>query len=85
MHNTNLNHVLETCGHAVGFALAAALRDAGFTLSGGGVSQHPGEPRHGSPGRGATNFGLRLDDAPDDEIRPLRGMRAALGRLDLYA
>jgi hypothetical protein len=26
MHNTNLNHVLETCGHAVGFALAAALR-----------------------------------------------------------
>ena len=26
MHNTNLIHVLETCGHAVGFALAAALR-----------------------------------------------------------
>lgn len=26
MHNDNLNHVLETCGHAVGFALAAALR-----------------------------------------------------------
>ena len=26
MHNNNLNHVLETCGHAVGFALAAALR-----------------------------------------------------------
>jgi hypothetical protein len=26
MHDNNLNHVLETCGHAVGFALAAALR-----------------------------------------------------------
>ena len=26
MLNNNLNHVLETCGHAVGFALAAALR-----------------------------------------------------------
>lgn len=66
-------------------ALAAALRDAGFTLSGGGVSQHPGEPRQGSPGRGATNFGLRQDAAPDDEIRPLRSTRATLGRLDLYA
>jgi flagellar hook-length control protein FliK len=68
-------------------ALAAALRDAGFTLSGGGVSQHPGDPRHqGAAARGATNFGLRLGTAsPDDEVRPLRTTRASLGRLDLYA
>jgi flagellar hook-length control protein FliK len=67
-------------------ALAAALRDAGFTLSGGGVSQHPGDPRqHGAGARGTTNFGLRLPAAPDEELRPLRSARAAPGRLDLYA
>lgn len=66
-------------------ALAAALRDAGFTLTGGGVSQHPGDPRHGAAPRDTTTFHLRIPAAQDDDVRPQRGTRAALGRLDLYA
>lgn len=64
-------------------ALAAALREAGLTLSGGGVSQHAPEQRPGSnpasaePGR---TFAPASDDAPI-----VHSMRVATGRLDTYA
>ena len=66
-------------------ALAAALRDAGLTLTGGGVSQHAGGQRQGTAPRGSTSFGMRTDAAIDDELRPLRATRPVSGRLDLYA
>ena len=64
-------------------ALAAALRDAGLTLTGGGVSQHAGGQRPGtrmaanSPARGSVDD---LDDVPR-----ARTLRVSLGHLDAYA
>jgi flagellar hook-length control protein FliK len=64
-------------------ALAAALRDSGLTLSGGGVSQHAPEPRQGSNG---TAAGPRHAAAPEPDPTPvLRSIRLVTGRLDTYA
>ncbi|MFM7531289.1 MAG: flagellar hook-length control protein FliK [Rubrivivax sp.] len=73
--------------------LASSLGDAGFTLSGGGVFQHPQqarEGRDGTPGQGsAARPGARETGASEGEatreaalgVRP----RAPRGLVDLYA
>jgi hypothetical protein len=64
-------------------ALAAALRESGLTLSGGGVSQHAPEPRQGSNDAAA---GPRHAATPEPEPTPvLRSIRLVSGRLDTYA
>ncbi len=73
--------------------LAAALRDAGFTLSGGGVSQHPdqGRPRPdagdsaSSTGVGRTDAGLDAGAADAGASMRRVNLRAPSGALDLYA
>ena len=65
-------------------ALAAQLRDAGLTLSGGGVSQHtPGQRHDFNPGREHR----RSASEPDEAAAPplVRTLRVATGRLDTYA
>ena len=67
--------------------LAGALRDAGFTLAGGGVSQHSGG-RHGSPHTpGDTgNGGRRTAEAESTAAQPAPQRRkVAAGGVDLYA
>jgi flagellar hook-length control protein FliK len=67
--------------------LAAALHDAGFTLSGGGVSQHAGDQarREGSDNSGPARHG-RPAASPDAEPpRSTRSARVGAGRVDLYA
>ena len=65
--------------------LASALRDAGLTLTGGGVSQHargrgdPSAETGPNPGRGRRAG----DDA--EPIAPVRARHVALGGVDLYA
>jgi flagellar hook-length control protein FliK len=66
--------------------LASALRDAGMTLQGGGVSQHARDPHEGAkPGDGsAASSGPWRDDEP----RPgtvARSRTVAAGGVDLYA
>ena len=69
-------------------ALAGALRDAGFTLAGGGVSQHSRSRDDGadaSPNRRARRTGA---DAADESLGATRrAVRTtlSLGGLDLYA
>ena len=69
--------------------LASALRDAGFTLAGGGVSQHAGG-RQGSDGDGARRDGgsargpVSGADAGDRTPRTVR-TRVSAGGVDLYA
>jgi len=69
--------------------LASALRDAGFTLAGGGVSQHAGG-RQGSDGDGARRDGgaargaASAVDGSDSAPRVLR-TRVSAGGVDLYA
>jgi len=72
--------------------LASALRDAGFTLAGGGVSQHAGG-RQGSDGTdgerarrdgGATRAGVGGVDGGDATSRVVR-TRVSAGGVDLYA
>lgn len=69
--------------------LAAALQEAGLTLSGGGVSQQH-EPRQ-QPGHGHTvrthgRGGAALEDTPGlHTATPTTGVRRVDGRLDLYA
>jgi flagellar hook-length control protein FliK len=69
--------------------LASALRDAGFTLAGGGVSQHAGSRSSGEDD-GARSSG-RLDAggtaaAAPIAAQPMRvGGRNAAGGVDLYA
>ena len=69
-------------------ALAGALRDAGFTLSGGGVSQH--SRGRGDGGDGASNprtrhaGGVDADEAIGGARRAVR-TTLSMGRLDLYA
>ena len=73
--------------------LASALRDAGFTLSGGGVSQHSrggSEPGGGGDsrrnGRGDAAIGSARDAGSDAGAAPTTLRRnVVLGRLDLYA
>lgn len=69
--------------------LAAALRDAGLTLAGGGVSQHAGsrdegrrEGRGDSPRSGSRDRADVVAAAPG---RPLLRSRAGPGGVDLYA
>jgi len=68
--------------------LAAALRDAGLTLSGGGVSQHtPGRGetgRQGVPGSRSASRERAASQAPE-AIRPAWRGRASAGGVDLYA
>ncbi len=68
--------------------LASALRDAGFTLAGGGVSQHAGG-RQGSEGDGARRDGgaarnVGSADGSDGTPRVVR-TRVSAGGVDLYA
>ena len=66
--------------------LAGALRDAGFTLAGGGVSQHSRERNPAQPSALAGRSGRSSDDddgAPTVAV-PLR-RSIALGGVDLYA
>ncbi len=66
--------------------LAAHLRDAGFTLSGGGVSQHAPEQRQGSnPGAAERAAALALDRDDAAATPTLHTIRVATGRLDTYA
>jgi flagellar hook-length control protein FliK len=66
--------------------LAAALRDAGFTLAGGGVSQHASEDR--TDGSDDTRPGRRragIDAAGPAAVATRITQRVAAGGLDLYA
>ena len=69
--------------------LASALRDAGFTLAGGGVSQHAGG-RQGSDSDGARRDGgaargaASAVDGGDSAPRVVR-TRVSAGGVDLYA
>jgi len=69
--------------------LAAALRDAGLTLAGGGVSQHPGQRGDGrSEGEtgSARPFGReRADTVTAAPARAVLRSRAGPGGVDLYA
>ena len=74
-------------------ALASALRDAGFTLAGGGVSQHSRGRSDNSDERGQAVNGTRgarrlADDAQRDAeatARTTTRRTVRLGGLDLYA
>lgn len=77
--------------------LAAALRESGLTLTGGGVFQQPREPAHdGQGGQGGRSSGQGAGGAPDDtpptdDGQELQGGPARLqrlrqtGRLDVFA
>jgi len=69
--------------------LASALRDAGFTLSGGGVSQHAGQRGDGERDRShaqGAHAGGRLADADASGTKALRVARhVAAGGVDAYA
>lgn len=66
--------------------LASALRDAGMTLQGGGVSQHARDPNAES--RSGDAPAGRLMPGRDDELRAAPALRrhtVAAGGVDLYA
>jgi len=69
--------------------LASALRDAGFTLAGGGVSQHssPGRGQgHGERRNESARFAVsRAEAARVDEAAQRQLSRARAGGVDLYA
>jgi flagellar hook-length control protein FliK len=68
--------------------LASALRDAGLTLSGGGVSQHAHgrENQQDSRGTGTrSNSALGEDTGDAVQRQPVSTRRVALGGVDLYA
>jgi len=68
--------------------LAAALRDAGFTLAGGGVSQHSrGREQGASEGRAAAGGTRRIDGTGDVAGTAARRVELRLpqGAVDLYA
>jgi flagellar hook-length control protein FliK len=72
--------------------LASALRDAGFTLAGGGVSQHAGGRRESSgdddsrrASRSSRIGGVDAGDAADAAITRLVRTRVSAGGVDLYA
>jgi flagellar hook-length control protein FliK len=65
--------------------LAAALRDAGFTLSGGGVSQHARQQPN-QEAQQAQSAGTRTTPAALGEAGPVRmTARMGQGAVDLYA
>ena len=70
-------------------ALAGALRDAGFTLTGGGVSQHSRSRSDGNDGGTGTPRARRLGgsaiDAATGAARHANRRTVTLGGLDLYA
>ncbi|HJV59998.1 MAG TPA: flagellar hook-length control protein FliK, partial [Albitalea sp.] len=67
--------------------LAAALRDAGFTLSGGGVSQHPRGGAEGGAAAGSPRAGnsRRVDGASEGSATRRQSIRVPQGAVDLYA
>ena len=68
--------------------LANAMRDAGLTFTGGGVSQNSsGGARQGSDGGTGRPHGRHtaLGDTVDAPTAPLRTLNARVGSLDLYA
>jgi len=72
--------------------LASALRDAGFTLAGGGVSQHAGGRRESSgdddsrrASRSSRIGGVDAGDAADAAITRIARTRVSAGGVDLYA
>ena len=66
--------------------LASALRDAGFTLSGGGVSQHAGQRSGGEGGAPPPGAAAGGADAEADGTHMGRAVRRfAEGGLDVYA
>jgi len=69
--------------------LAAALRDAGLTLAGGGVSQgfgqRGGAPRDGNAGERGDGPSGRVDAGAAAPARPAWRGRARAGGVDLYA
>ena len=71
--------------------LASALRDAGFTLAGGGVSQHSRGGKDGTAqGRGSAavsgaRVGRGIDPDTADNERAVTRRTVRLGGLDLYA
>ena len=74
--------------------LASALRDAGLTLTGGGVSQHAGGQRQdqgsSGPQAGAASGGRAGNSSDEAMGAPLAqarrsAVRSALGGVDLYA
>jgi flagellar hook-length control protein FliK len=66
--------------------LAAALRDAGLTLTGGGVSQHAGErPSPGDDGSRSTSADIRPGSAGREPVTARATRRVAAGGIDLYA
>ena len=64
--------------------LAAALREAGFTLSGGGVSQHARQ-QHGDLPPGPRAPGAPATSAPREAAPQRITVRVAQGAVDLYA
>jgi flagellar hook-length control protein FliK len=68
--------------------LASALRDAGLTLTGGGVSQHAHSQRDGQPaGPGTTARGGTRGEPgqPGDNPAPAQRRTVRAGGVDLYA
>jgi len=64
--------------------LAAALRDAGLTLSGGGVSQH--SQSNGNEPQSRGHGMARRGDGDAADVEPARvNLRLPLGAIDLYA
>ena len=63
--------------------LAASLREAGLTLSGGGVSQHTPEQRQGSNDSGVPPD--RRFNAEPEGPPTVHTLRVSTGRLDTYA
>ncbi len=67
--------------------LASALRDAGFTLAGGGVSQHAGGRGDGGDSGARSDSGRRTGAGPDAAQRAGAAARRIVtaGGVDLYA
>jgi flagellar hook-length control protein FliK len=67
--------------------LASALREAGFTLTGGGVSQHPRGRSHDGTDGHAANAGSRrgVDGEAAEPALHRLATRLPLGAVDLYA
>jgi hypothetical protein len=67
--------------------LASALRDAGFTLAGGGVSQHSASQGQGGDRDGSRQGGSRRIAGPAEAATPVRRatVKMSQGGVDLYA
>jgi flagellar hook-length control protein FliK len=65
--------------------LAAALRESGLTLSGGGVSQHPQPRQGGEPRPDERASGARVARNEASGAAVVRAVRITTGRLDTYA